>query len=409
MELFDEKPSPVTPAKDAVRKVLTVTELNRRVKGMLEQNVGSVWVSGEISNLRLYDSGHRYFTLKDKDCQVRAVLFAGTAVRIKFELKDGMEVILHGRVTLYENSGQYQIIASSMEPKGVGALQLAFEQLKEKLYKEGLFDESRKRPLPFLPHTVGVVTSPSGAAVRDILNGINMRFPETRVLIYPSRVQGEGSAEEIAQGIKYLNTLEDVEVIIIGRGGGSIEDLWSFNEEIVVRAVHASEVPVVSAVGHEIDITISDLVADARAQTPTKAAELVVPLRQELFDHLDDYRVEMQALLKEKLQDHKVGLKQLEKRLALKSPMEIIRQFQQRLDDRGERMKLAVNNILKSGKSSLSALAGRMEAINPLKILARGYSVTTKDDKILTSSGQVKAGDKIKTRLSDGEIVSEVT
>lgn len=409
MELFDEKPLPAIPGKDAIRKVLTVTELNRRIKGMLELNVGSVWVAGEISNLRLYDSGHRYFTLKDKDCQVRAVLFAGTASRVKFELKDGMEVILHGRVTLYENSGQYQIIASSMEPKGVGALQLAFEQLKEKLYKEGFFDESRKRPLPFMPHMVGVVTSPSGAAIHDILNGINMRFPETHVLIYPSRVQGEGSAEEIAEGIKYLNSIEDVEVIIIGRGGGSIEDLWSFNTEIVARAVHASEAPVVSAVGHEIDITISDLVADARAQTPTKAAELVVPLRQELFDRLDDCKAEMQALLKEKLQEHKVGLKQFEKRLALKSPMEIVRQFQQRLDDRGERLKLAVINILKSGKSSVSAAAGRLEAINPLKILARGYSVTMKDDKILVSSGQVKAGDKIKTRLSDGEIVSEVT
>ena len=261
--------------------VFTVSELTRGIRSILEQAFDTVWVEGEISNYVLAQSGHAYFSLKDETSQVRCVFFKGNRIRVKFDPEDGDQVLLFGRVNVYEPRGEYQIVVEAMEPRGLGALQKAFEQLKAKLEKEGLFDEAHKQALPEFPWKIGIVTSPTGAAIRDLLNVLHRRNPRVSVVLAPAKVQGEGAAEEIAQAIRDLNTLEELDVLIVGRGGGSIEDLWAFNEEVVARAIHESKLPVVSAVGHEIDFTISDFVADLRAPTPSAAAELVVPRLQE--------------------------------------------------------------------------------------------------------------------------------
>jgi len=266
--------------------VLTVTELTTQIRLSLEQAFPELWVQGEVSNLRTPSSGHLYFTLKDQTSQIRAVLFRGVANQLRFALRDGLQVIVRGRLNVYEVRGDYQIILEYLEPKGIGALQLAFEQLKEKLEREGLFDSARKRPLPFFPRKVGIVTSPSGAAIQDMLTVMKRRCPVLSVLIYPVAVQGEGAAEQIAEAIAILGRRRDVEVIIVGRGGGSLEDLWCFNEEIVVRAIAESKVPVVSAVGHEIDFTLADFAADYRAPTPSAAAEVVSPVLGDLIESI---------------------------------------------------------------------------------------------------------------------------
>ncbi|MEE9165043.1 MAG: exodeoxyribonuclease VII large subunit, partial [Nitrospinota bacterium] len=258
------------------RQVYTVTEITRAIKFSLETEFPRVWIEGEISNLRIPSSGHMYLTIKDEESQIKVVMFRSGKSQLKFGPKDGDQVIVKGKITVYEPRGEYQIVIDYMEPKGIGALQLAFQQLKEKLSKEGLFDEELKKSLPLLPQKIGIITSPTGAAVRDILNIIDRRFPNVHILIAPVKVQGEGAAQEIAAAVKDLNKIKGVDVIIVGRGGGSIEDLWAFNEEVVARAIFESEIPVISAVGHEIDFTISDFVADLRAPTPSAAAELVV-------------------------------------------------------------------------------------------------------------------------------------
>lgn len=367
--------------------VLTVTQLTRDIKEVLENIFVEVRVQGEISNLRQPASGHIYFSLKDEFSQIRCVFFRGAASGLKFSLKDGMSVVCLGRVGVYEKDGQYQLYISSVEPKGQGALQLAFQQLKEKLAKEGLFDESRKRPLKFLPEAIGVVTSPTGAVIRDILNVLNRRFPESHVIINPVRVQGDGAEKEIAIAIEEFNSLENVEVIILARGGGSLEDLWCFNEEIVARAIYNSKIPVLSAIGHETDYTIADFVADLRAPTPSAAAELVMPSKNELKDKIKTLLVSLKRALED-----------------------LVPQHQQRIDDLSGQMERAVLNRLKNEELKFRSLLNEMEALNPTAILKRGYSIAVSQEtgKIIVSLSDVKPGAKIKTKLFDGEFSSEV-
>ncbi len=369
-------------------KILTVSELTADIKEVLEGIFAEVGVEGEISNLRRPGSGHIYFSLKDDKSQVRSVLFKNMALRLKFALADGMQVVCRGRVGVYERDGQYQLYVDDVEPKGQGALQLAFEQLKEKLFKEGLFDEARKRPLPYLPGAIGVVTSPTGAVIRDILHVLDRRFSGAHVIVNPARVQGEGAALEIAGAIEEFNALKNVDVIILARGGGSLEDLWSFNEEVVARAIYNSGIPVISAVGHETDYTIADFVADRRAPTPSAAAEIVMPSRAELDGAIENLLVHLRQSL-----------------------IDIVPQNIQRVDDLTEQLGRAVAQQLKTGQMRLENFMDRLEALNPLAILKRGYSITSsaERDKPLHTTDGLKKGDKIKTRLFKGAFVSEVT
>ncbi len=369
-------------------KILTVTEVTADIKEVLENVFAEVVVEGEVSNLRQPSSGHIYFSLKDDKTSLRCVFFRYAASRTKFALSDGMKVICFGRIGVYERDGQYQLYVNSIEPQGKGALQLAFEQLKEKLAKEGLFEESRKRALPYLPGSIGVVTSPTGAVIQDILNVLDRRFPGHHVIINPVRVQGEKAAVEIAEAIKDFNSLGNVEVIIIARGGGSLEDLWCFNEEAVARAIFDSSIPVISAVGHETDYTIADFVADRRAPTPSAAAEIVMPSKQELEDRIE-------ALV-----------------LALRRNLaSIVPQEMQRIDALTLGFIRAVTNRLSREDMHLKGLLDRLESLNPLAILKRGYSITSLvgNDKALYTSKGIKKGDKLRTRLSKGGLLSEVT
>ena len=369
------------------RYIYKVSQLTSSIKVILEDSLSNILVEGEISNFRNPSSGHFYFTLKDEKSELKCVSFRSSNEKIKFDIKDGMRVICGGKISVYEKQGSYQLYVSKIEPKGVGALQLAFEQLKEKLFKEGLFDESRKRPIPKLPRRIGIVTSPTGAAIRDILNILKRRFSNIDVLISPVKVQGEGAGEEIAAAIEDLNALGVVDVIIVGRGGGSLEDLWAFNEEIVARAVYNSGVPVISAVGHEIDWLITDFVADLRAPTPSAAAELVVPDKSDLIDTLDN----------------------IEKRLK-DFPSGIVREFEQRLDDMERDLGLRFRHYLEIKEGDFKLVSGKIEMLSPLGILGRGYSITFRlpAGKIIKDAGFVKKGDLIETRLSTGNIKSRV-
>ena len=308
------------------RKIFKVSEINRQVRLWLESSYPTLWIEGEVSNFKLHSSGHIYLTLKDEKSQLSAVFFSRHNQGLRFELKDGLQVLAFGRLSLYEARGQYQFYIEKIEPKGIGALQLAFLQLKEKLEREGLFAPEHKKPIPSFPRVVGVVTSPTGAAIRDILNVLNRRFSGTAVLLKPVQVQGEGAAEQIARAIQEMNEWGEAEVLIVGRGGGSFEDLWAFNEEIVARAVYASRIPVISAVGHEIDWTICDWVADLRAPTPSAAAELVVQNREELQKSLRDFKMRIRNAVWNTLQDKREELHTLRESYAFKQPLNFIQQ-----------------------------------------------------------------------------------
>ena len=370
------------------QKILTVSELTRDIKEVLENIFSEVLVEGEISNLRQPSSGHVYFSLKDEQAQLRAVLFKNASARIKFALADGMKAICSGRVGVYERDGQYQLYVNDVTPKGQGALQLAFEQLKDRLAKEGLFDEARKRPLPFLPGSIGVVTSLTGAVIQDILNVLDRRFKAAHIVIYPVRVQGQGAAEEIAAAIKDFNELKNVDVIILARGGGSLEDLWSFNEEPVARAIFNSALPVISAVGHQTDYTIADFVADRRAPTPSAAAEIVMPSRLELDERIENLLTHL-----------------------WRSLTDFVPQHVQRVDDLIEQAARALQQRVRTEEMRFSSTMNELEALSPLAILKRGYSVTTalENEKCLFSTRGLKKGERVKTRLSKGSFVSEVT
>lgn len=388
----------------------TVSEITRQIRTSLEYNFSNISILGEISNVRKPSSGHIYLTLKDKNSQLQAVVFKNVANKIKFELKDGMEVITFGSVTVYEPRGQYQLIINKVEPKGVGALQLAFQQLKEKLEKEGLFAPSHKKPIPFIPQKIGIVTSPTGAAIKDILNIIDRRFANVEILIYPVKVQGEGAAQEIAEAITELNTLTDIDVIIAGRGGGSLEDLWAFNEEIVARSIYNSRIPIISAVGHEIDITIADLVADKRALTPSEAGELVVPRKDLLLDMLEKLETRLLQSLTGKLRLSKDKLVRIANSYAMRQPFDRLRRWQQRLDEFAQRLKLNITHALNTEREKLSGIAGKLESLSPLNVLKRGYTITTRleNNKSLREVKGLNKEDKIKTSFSKGSVISTI-
>lgn len=390
--------------------ILTISELTRRIRGSMEQEFFNVWVVGELSNVKRPSSGHVYLTLKDTHAQLQAVIFKSVANGLKFEVRDGLEVLAFGSVTVYEARGQYQLVVERMEPKGIGALQLAFLQLKERLEKEGLFDPAHKKPLPVLPRKIAVVTSLTGAAIRDIINVINRRFARVEILICPVKVQGEGAAQEIARAISDLNTIPGIDVMIVGRGGGSLEDLWAFNEEVVARSIFASRIPVVSAVGHEIDVTISDLVADKRALTPTEAGELVVPRYDQIKDACEKIKTRLAQALYNKILLMRSKLLRIEHSFSLKRPFDKVYRLQQNLDEMIQRLVTAGKHIVQLERERLVGIANRLDSTSPLRVLSRGYSLTTTagDDKLIKSTEGLTAGQMLKTRLFHGSVVSSV-
>jgi exodeoxyribonuclease VII large subunit len=435
------------------QRILTVSELIRLIRDQLETEFPFLWVEGEVSNLRVPASGHLYFSLKDRESQLRAVLFRAGAQRLRFAVQDGMQVIACGRLTVYEPRGDMQMIVESVEPKGVGALQLAFEQLKAKLACEGLFEESRKRPLPLLPRRVGLVTSLAGAALHDMLTVLEYRCPTLSVVVCPVAVQGDDAAPQIAKAIRRLSASKLVDVMIVGRGGGSWEDLWCFNEEVVVRAIVESKVPVVSAVGHETDVTLADFAADYRAPTPSAAAEAVAPVRADLLRTIRALHLRQDQAVRRRLGTHRRALAAMGRALALvRVP---VQRFAQRLDElagrldrsfretlslqrhrlvtarqslgsaspRGrirsvlvllpqlrKRLEQGVNGLLAFRRQAVRSMAATLDSLSPLAILGRGYSIlqTVSEGTIVKRAGDVEAGDELRARLAEGQLLCEV-
>jgi exodeoxyribonuclease VII large subunit len=396
------------PDPDAGPTILTVAALTAQIKRILEGAFPDVWVVGEISNLSTARSGHVYLTLKDGAAEIGAVIWRGVAARIPFDLKDGQEVVVHGNVAVYERRGRYQVIIKSVRPKGVGALQLAFLQLKDKLEKEGLFAPERKQPIPFLPGTIGIVTSATGAAIHDMLTMIHTRLPGAHVVLFPVAVQGDAAAPQIAAAIGELNARGGVDVLIVGRGGGSLEDLWPFNEEVVARAIAASRIPIISAVGHEVDVSISDLVADRRALTPTNAGEIVVPSREQLDERLGNAARRLGRALFTAVERARARLDGIERSYAMRAPIECVRQHQQRLDETERRAERAARTELDRRRERLRAFGERLESLGPLNVLRRGYSITSRadDGALVASPDDAPPGTALRTRLRDGELRS---
>lgn len=435
------------------QRILTVSELTLLVRDRLEQGFPEVWIEGEVSTLRSPASGHLYFTLKDAQCQIRTVLFRSQAQRLRFALREGLQVVVRGRLTVYEPRGEYQVVLDYLEPKGVGALQLALEQLKEKLAREGLFDASRKRPLPFLPRRVGLVTSLSGAAIRDMLVVLGRRCPSLDVLICPVPVQGEGAAPKIAAAIRTLSASGKVDVMIVGRGGGSMEDLWCFNEEVVVRAIAASRVPVVSAVGHEIDVTLADFAADYRAPTPSAAAEAVAPVLEDLVRAVADLRARLERVMETRLvlirhrvdaarqvvsrlllpvqrqaqrlddlsdrlgQSFRASLTKLGRRwltvhhgLGLASPVGRVRATLVLVPQYMKRLEQRVRSRLTLRRQTVTSLMGALDGLSPLAVLARGYSIvqTVPEGTVVRRADQVAVGDEVSAKLASGRLLCVV-
>jgi exodeoxyribonuclease VII large subunit len=437
------------------RKIFTVSELSLEIKGLLEKRFPDVWVAGEVSNFRGAASGHLYFTLKDASAQIRAVCFRNQARYLRFKPQDGISVIARGHLSVYEARGEYQLYVDYLEPAGVGALQLAFEQLKQKLAAEGLFDSARKKPLPVLPRTIGVVTSPTGAVIRDILRILKRRFPNMNVTLYPVKVQGEDAADEISKGIEYFNKHGAADVLIVARGGGSLEDLWAFNEEAVARAIAASRIPVISAVGHETDFTIADFVADLRAPTPSAAAELVVHRKQDFIDELrerarrmrhvlrlklseareqltalrmhtvfqtmrarlgeraqrvDDCIVELNRLIREKLTASRAVWIRVSAGLARYDFRRLLKLKRAELDERQVKLQTEFASFLVERRNRLTQFDALLKERSPLTILNRGYSITRDTQgHIVRDAGQVAVGDDLSIRLARGQLGAKVT
>jgi len=388
--------------------ILTVTQLTLQIKNLLEGTFPDVWVEGEISNLNVPQSGHAYFTLKDEQSQVRAVLFRSSQRFLKFTLQHGIRVICRGRVGVYEPRGEYQLVVDYVEPKGIGALQLAFEQLKTRLEKEGLFALEHKKPMPVLPMRIGIITSPTGAAIRDMLRVIKRRHPKMHILIYPVPVQGAEAAPAIVEGLRYFNRGRSVDVVIAGRGGGSLEDLWAFNEETVARAIHASAIPVISAVGHETDYTIADFAADLRAPTPSAAAEMVVEREDTIREGIRSLEARLVRSVKQTLELVRSRVRESVRLIG--DPRRRLEQYSQRVDELLHRTALELRHRLRRDRASLTALTSGLDHLNPLGILSRGYSITKKfpAGAILKNAADVRSGDLISTRLQAGEILSRV-
>lgn len=437
---------PDDPSKQPA--ALTVSQLTREVKTLLENDIGSVWVAGEISNWRVSPAGHAYFTLKDDKSQLSAVMFKGHLRRLKMEPEGGLEVIVYGRVTVYEQRGQYQIICEQLQPKGVGALQIAFEKLKQKLADEGLFDEDRKKPLPLFPARIGIVTSPTGAAIRDMLNVINRRFAHVHIVLYPARVQGDEAPPEIVHGIKTLDTY-GVDVIVVGRGGGSLEDLWAFNDERVVRAVAEAKTPIVSAVGHEIDFSLSDFAADVRAPTPSAAAEIVVQERSVIADRVaharkqmalaltrrieslryrvdrvagsapmrrpeaiteqtrqrvDDAREGLEASIRDRASVSRIRMDQAARSIVLLSPQVRVARTYERLQSQLARLRQSTAHIAENRRARLERYAAQLDGLSPLRVLQRGYAVAWKlpERTIVRDAHALSPGDQVSLRFASG-------
>ena len=390
------------------RRFLTVSDLTELIRGILESQLDALWVRGEISNFRMPPSGHFYFTLKDDKSQIAAVMFRRQGSMLRFTPENGMAVLCFGRVSLYTVRGDLQLYVDDMEPLGQGALALAFEQLKQKLAAEGLFAPERKRELPVLPVSIGIVTSDKGAALHDMLRIIRDRYPDRRVVIRPVKVQGEGASREIAAGIAELNQNGAVDVIIVGRGGGSLEDLWAFNEEIVARAIYASTAPVISAVGHEIDFTIADFVADVRAPTPTAAAEMVLPLKSDLVEQVGLLEGQLGKNIKLKLDSLREASAGLAKRLA--DPRRKLRENQQLLDEVSVALLRRFQDRLRRLKDHLARGSGRLDALSPLAVLDRGYSITHKlpTEEIVKDAGLLAKGDRLRITFARGKALCRV-
>ncbi len=390
--------------------VYSVNDLNNYVKQVLDndENLKYIFVTGEISNFKAHYSGHLYLTLKDEKAAVKAVMFAGNASKLRFMPENGMKILAFGTVSLFPRDGSYQLYISDMQPDGIGALSIAFEQLKNKLEKEGLFSPLHKKPIPRFPRKVGVVTSETGAAVQDIFNVLSRRFPSAEVVLRPAKVQGEGSALDIANAIKEFNKLKAADVLIVGRGGGSIEDLWAFNEEIVARAVFESEIPVISAVGHETDYTICDFVADLRAPTPSAAAELAVPDKMELKGDLLSLKQLLFGLVKNTISNERSSLRAIEQKDVLKNPLTRINENRKELFYISERIENYTVNAVNYNKNKLGTLAGKLDALSPLGVVSRGYSLVENNGTIVKSTTEVSVDDEILLRVSDGSIVAKV-
>ncbi len=391
--------------------VYSVSQLNSYVKGVLDkdENLAHIYVTGEISNFKAHYSGHLYMTVKDETASVKAVMFAGNANKLRFTPENGMKILAFGSVSLFPRDGSYQLYINDMQPDGIGALNIAFEQLKKKLQAEGLFNQEFKKSLPKFPTKIGVVTSATGAAVQDIFNVLKRRFPVAEVVLRPCQVQGEGAAEDIAKAIYEFNISKGADVLIVGRGGGSIEDLWAFNEEIVARAVFASEIPVISAVGHETDYTICDFVADLRAPTPSAAAECAVPDIYELKTNLISIQQRIFSLTKNRIDLERGKLNAIEKSVALRDPLTSINDKRKELVYISEKLYALVNNKLDTNKMKVSAFAGKLDALSPLKVISRGYALVEKDEKPVTSVTALEIGENISIKLSDGIINANVT
>lgn len=393
------------------RQVFTVTALNEYIKMKLETDEAlmRVFIRGEISNFTNHKSGHFYFTVKDETSRIAAVMFRSSASKLAFIPENGMKVIVGGRVSAYVRDGQYQIYVDTLEPDGVGALYIAYEQLKAKLGAEGLFDEAKKKPLPRYPMRIGVITSPTGAAIRDIINILGRRFPIAEVVLYPSLVQGESAAPQLIEGLRYFNEKKNVNVIIIGRGGGSLEDLWAFNSEALVREVAASELPVISAVGHEIDFTLCDFAADRRAPTPSAAAELAVPERYELKRKLGNVTARLELLEGKKLELLRSTLERMKKSRALTDPRNFIDDKRMALGIVEDKLYNRITFLLERKKSALAGKTAKLDAMNPLSVLSRGYGAAfASDGTVIRSAAQVEKGSDISLMLSDGTVRATV-
>jgi exodeoxyribonuclease VII large subunit len=400
---------PATAQHEPADSARTVSELTREIKDRLESHYPDVWVTGEISNCRPARSGHVYLTLKDEDSQISAVIWRNTAAGLAFDLSDGLEVVARGGVEVYLPRGQYQLVIRQLTPKGAGALDLAFRQLQERLAAEGLFDVDRKQPIPRIPRRIALVTSPTGAAVRDMLQVITRRWPAAEIVLLPVRVQGAGAAEEIARAIGLVPKLPRVDVVIAGRGGGSLEDLWAFNEEVVARAIAECPIPLVSAVGHEIDVSIADLVADVRALTPSEAGELVVPNRDELKASLGGTRTRLATALRQQAQRARGQLDAFASRPVLVRPHGRIRELAGRVDELQRRIDQAARTRTRTSKDRLGTAAAALQALSPLQVLARGYSMTrTTKGHVVRNAADLQPGDQIVTTLAAGQLTSRV-
>ncbi len=388
----------------------TVTQVNEYVRDLMDDDLllQSILVRGEISNYKRYPSGHHYFSLKDETGVLKCVMFRGEAARLRFRPENGMRVVAFGHVSVFPRDGAYQLYCADLLPDGRGALDEAFERLRARLEAEGLFDEEHKTPLPEYPHKIALVTSPAGAAVRDMIRILGQRWPLAEVLVVPVRVQGEGAAEEIAAAIHAVNNRADVDLIITGRGGGSMEDLWAFNEEVVARAVYVSNIPVISAVGHEPDVTIADYAADLRAATPSNAAELAVPDRAEQKGRLADLRYRLCMAVRGRLEDSRRTLDRLRSSRVLRSMAAPIQERRMLCDSLRRRLETAFAGGMKDRRAALAKCAAGLDALSPLKVLSRGYAIARKGSAVVSSIGQVEIGDRLDVAVSDGVIQCEV-